>query len=67
MTTTPMNDHDNMTTMTTTTSVSTHYIDLLCAAADAMHQAALTPKQMVAAMCVIAATYAMKEDDNARI
>jgi hypothetical protein len=48
-------------------SVSTHYIDLLCAAADAMYQAGLTPKQMVAAMCVIAATYAMKEDTDARI
>jgi hypothetical protein len=47
-------------------SVSTHYIDLLCAAADAMHEAGLTPRQMVAAMCVIAATYVMKEDDDAR-
>jgi hypothetical protein len=48
-------------------SVSTHYIDLLCLAADAMHEAGLTAKQMVAAMCVIAATYAMKEDEDARI
>jgi hypothetical protein len=51
------------------TDVASHdYIDYLCLAAESMHQAALTPKQMVAAMCVIAATYVdKKDDDDARI
>jgi hypothetical protein len=56
------------TTTTPNDDVASHdYIDYLCLAAESMHEAGLTPKQMVAAMCVIAATYAMKEDDDARI
>jgi hypothetical protein len=56
------------TTTPPKTDVAAHdYIDYLCLAAESMHEAGLTAKQMVAAMCVIAATYAMKEDDDARI
>jgi hypothetical protein len=56
------------TTTTPKTDVAAHnYIDYLCLAAESMHAQGLTPKQMVAAMCVIAAAYAMKEDDDARI
>jgi hypothetical protein len=57
------------TTTRPQTDVAAHdYIDYLCLAAESMHQAALTPKQMVAAMCVIAAAYVdKKEDEDARI
>jgi hypothetical protein len=55
------------TTTTPKTDVAQHdYIDYLCLAAESMHAQGLTAKQIVAAMCVIAATYAMKEDDDAR-